>query len=413
MYQIRLSCQVAPPSRRVDLREVALRCIAILESLYRTELPSAAVHRFEWESCTYWSFWDSSLNPRSKSLIRLFARSFSAIALAAVLVPAVLVPTAATIAQQHIPPAPTASPAPAPAAQDQAAPAPSAPEPSAPAFPKPDPANFTAAAPAKEVVNAFLEANWGYDETRFWQVQAILKTPVDGLSKVIVLFGDKTGKEKPQALAFFALPDGRHIITGDQVIDFGVHPFAEVRAQLQQRADGAYRGGAGKDFEMIEFADFQCPVCKAAQANMEKLVADFPKARIVFENFPIPSIHPQSLTAAEYGLCVNKQGGSPAFFQFAAAVFDGQEGLASPDGATLTLNSAVTKAGLEPAKIAACAADPQTKAQVDASVKLGTDVGVGQVPTLFVNGREVPANAPYEVLKKIVDFQEKADGINQ
>ena len=36
------------------------------------------------------------------------------------------------------------------------------------------------------------------------------------MSKVIVLIGDKTGKEKPSVLGFFVMPDGKHIITGDQ-----------------------------------------------------------------------------------------------------------------------------------------------------------------------------------------------------
>ena len=63
---------------------------------------------------------------------------------------------------------------------------------------------------------------------------------------------------------------------------------------MQQKADGPYRGSAAKDLELVEFADFQCPHCKEAQANMDKLVADFPKARIVFQNDPILSIHPQA-----------------------------------------------------------------------------------------------------------------------
>jgi hypothetical protein len=35
------------------------------------------------------------------------------------------------------------------------------------------------------------------------------------------------------------------------------------------------------------------------------------------------------------------------------------------------------------------------------------------VPTLVVNGRSVPANAPYDTLKKIIDYQAKLDGITQ
>jgi protein-disulfide isomerase len=127
----------------------------------------------------------------------------------------------------------------------------------------------------------------------------------------------------------------------------------------------------------------------------------------------LPSIHPQSVTAAAYGVCVNKQAGSTAFFQFASAVFDGQDGLATPDGATLTLNSAATKAGLDPAKVAECAKSADAKSAVDASMDLTKDLDISAVPTLVVNGRQIPANAPYETIKQIVEFQAKADGVAQ
>jgi protein-disulfide isomerase len=182
---------------------------------------------------------------------------------------------------------------------------------------------------------------------------------------------------------------------------------------LQQRANGPYRGSADKAIEFVEFADFQCPHCKAAQANMDKLATDFPKARIVFQNDPLPTVHPQSMLAAQYATCVAKMAGSAAFFQFTAAVFDGQDGLATADGATLTLNSAVTKAGLDPAKVAACASTPETRSTVEASMQLSKDLDISSVPTLVINGREVPANAPYETLKQIIEFQLKLDGSGQ
>ena len=326
-------------------------------------------------------------------MIRLSARFASFAALALISVPALNV-----FGQQQVPPAP---------AEEPSAPAPSA----APVFPKPDPDNFTAASPTKETVNAFLQASWGFDENRIWQVQAIWKTPVEGISKVVILVGDKTGKQKPQPVGFFALADGKHIIASDEVIPFGDHPYADYRAQVVQRADGPYVGSAMKDLEIVEFADFQCPHCKEAQPNMDKLAVDFPKARIVFQFYPLEKIHPEAKTAASYGYCVAKQGGSTAFFQFSGAVFDGQDGLNTSDGAILTLNSAVVKAGLDPAKIAACAATPATSAAVEASVKLVTDLDINMTPMLMINGRTVSANAPYDTLKKIVEFQEKLDGV--
>jgi protein-disulfide isomerase len=333
---------------------------------------------------------------RRISLICISRRFASLAALAALSLPFL-----EASAQQNVPPAPTQP--------EASAPAPAA---AAPVFPKADPANFTAASPTKELVNSFLETSWGYDESRVWQVQAVLKTPAEGVSKVIVYVGDKTGKQKPSAIQFFALPDGQHIVAGDEVIPFGEHPYAEYRSAAEEKADGPYRGAAGKDFEIVEFADFQCPHCKEAQANMDKLVNDFPKARIVFQNYPLPQ-HPEAATAAAYGVCVAKQGGSTAFFTFASAVFDGQDGLGTPDGASLTLNSAVTKAGLDTAKIGTCAKAPETTAAVETSVKLAKELNVNQTPTLLVNGRQVPANAPYDTLKQIIEYQEKLDGLTK
>jgi protein-disulfide isomerase len=333
-------------------------------------------------------------------LIRLYARFASVVSLVAF-----SLSLHGAFAQQNVPAAPD---------QTQAGTAPSAPAPAGPpVFPKPSPENFNAASPTKETIDAFLQTSWGFDESRMWQVQAILKTPVEGLSKVVIFVGDKTGKQKPSAIQFFALADGKHIIAGDEVLPFGDHPYADGRAMLQQRADGPYRGSALKDLEIVEFADFQCPHCKDAQPNMEKLAVDFPKARIVFENYPLTRLHPVAEKAADYGVCVAKAGGSDAFFQFASAVFDGQDGLATADGATLTLNSAVTKAGQDPVKIAACAATPQTAASVQASVQLAQDLNIEQTPTLVVNGRQVPAGGAYETIKQIIEYQEKLDGITK
>lgn len=324
-----------------------------------------------------------------RSSIR-FASAFALVALSLHVVQA--------SAQQDMPAAPASAPSsPAPAA--------------VPVFPKPDPANFTAASPTKETVNAFVQTSWGFDDSRVWEVWAIKNTPAEGVSRVTVLVGDKSGKQKPAVVEFYVLPDGKHIVVQNEILPFGEHPYAEFRALAQKRADGPYRGSAMKDMEIIEFADFQCPHCKDAQANMDKLAVDFPKARIVFQTFPLVSIHPQSARSAAYGVCVTKLGGSNAFFTYTSAVFDGQEGLATEDGATLTLNSAVTKAGLDPAKIAECAATPATVAAVDALGKLAADLNISATPTLLINGRQVLATVPYDTLKQIILYQAKLDGV--
>lgn len=282
---------------------------------------------------------------------------------------------------------------------------------SEPKFPPVDPKNFTATAPTRETVEAFLHVSWGYDSDRVWQVAAIQTTPAPNVSKVTVFVAQKSNpQQQVGTLVFYTTPDGNHLIASD-VMPFGAHPYAEMRRILDERAQGPSRGAADKKFTFVEFADFQCPHCKEAQANMEKLATDFPKARIVFQNYPL-KIHPEAKHAASYGVCVAKLGGSSAFFQFASAVFDAQDGLGTADGATLTLNSAVTKAGLDPTKIAACASNPDTDKDIESSVKLAEDLNVNQTPMLLVNGRQLPINQiPYDTLKQIILYQAKIDGV--
>jgi protein-disulfide isomerase len=282
--------------------------------------------------------------------------------------------------------------------------------PKADPFPPANPKNFTADAPSIDTVNAFLKSLWGYDPNRIWRVEAIQKTLAPNVSRVVVYVSDKTGA-KVQPTAFIVTPDGKHAIAGETVIPFGAKPFADVRKMMQDRADGASRGVTGKDLMLVEFADLQCPHCKDAQGTMDQLVKDFPNARVVYQSYPLVDLHPYAFKAAAYGYCVQKQK-NDAFFVYAATVFDSQ-GALIPETADETLKGAVTKAGLNPATVDACAATQATKDQVEASIKLAQDAGVDQTPMLAVNGHLLPlSGVPYETLKKIIEYQAVSDGVS-
>jgi len=333
-------------------------------------------------------------------LIRLSLRRSALAASASVLLFAPLL--ASTVLAQDAPPS-APKPVQVPAAP-AAAPA------AGPTFPAPDPADFTADSPTKEQVVNFLKASWGYDPNRLFQVQRIAKTAVPGISSVVVAAGEK-GNPQTQGLQFFVLQDGKHLITNGEILPFGDHPFAENRAALIQRANGPSKGASGKDLMLVEFADFQCPHCKDAQATIDKLIVDFPNAHFVYQSFPLVKIHPEAYRAAAYGTCVAKLGGNAAFFQYSAAVYEGQAGLASSEGATLTLNSAVTKAGQDPDKVAGCSKTPETKAAVDADIKLASDMNINQTPSLAINGFVIPLGGiNYDLLKQVITYHATNDG---
>jgi len=323
----------------------------------------------------------------------------------------------AALAQNGPPAAPTPQAPPArqaPAASS--APAPSAPAETAAPFPPVDPANFTATSPTKQTVEDFLKAYWGYDSSRVWQVQAILPTPAPGVSHVIVLVkgngaGNGAGaKEQTAQLAFFTLPDGKFLIA-DSILPFGPKPFQAYRDILQAGATGPSQGGASKALEIVEFSDFECPHCKEAQPTIAKLLADYPSAHFVFQDFPLTQIHNEAFKASTHGYCVAKAGGNEAFFKFSDALFENQAGLTAAT-ADATLKDAETKAGQDPVKIAACAATPAAKDAINASLALGAKVGVNSTPTIFINGRGLPAvGIPYPMLQKIIEFQAQLDGV--
>jgi protein-disulfide isomerase len=321
----------------------------------------------------------------------------------------------AALAQNGPPAAPTpqAPPAATQSPAGSSAPAASAPAEAPAPFPPVDPANFTAASPTKQTVEDFLKAYWGYDTSRAWQVQAILPTPAPGVSHVVVLVRGSAGggaKEQTAQLSFFTLPDGKFLIA-DSLLPFGSKPFQTYRDILQAGATGPSQGGTSKALEIVEFSDFECPHCKEAQPTIAKLLADYPSAHFVYQDFPLTQIHTEAFKASTHGYCVAKAGGNEAFFKFSDALFENQAGLA-PATVDATLKDAETKAGQDPAKIAACSATPAAKDAIDASLALGAKVGVNSTPTIFINGRGLPAvGIPYPMMQKIIEFQAQLDGV--
>ncbi len=285
------------------------------------------------------------------------------------------------------------------------------PETQADPFPPVNPKNFTADSPTVATVDSYLQAVIGWDANNIWRVEAIEKTDVPGVVKVVALVAQRGVTGRNQTALFFVLPDGKHLITGTSGPQpFGPHPYAENRALLEARANGPARGAASKELELVEFADLQCPRCKEAQATMARLAQDFPRARIVYEDFPVTSLHPYSYQAATYGQCI-AQANPEAFFVYAQAVYDAQAALL-PDTAEATLKAAVTKAGLDPEKVDACSKTPLGKDPIDANIKLAFDLGIEQTPVLMINGRPVPlGNFPYETLKQLIVYQAQMDGV--
>lgn len=70
-----------------------------------------------------------------------------------------------------------------------------------------------------------------------------------------------------------------------------------------------YRGDAKSPYILVEFGDYQCPPCSAADAKVKALLQRYPgKLCFLFRHFPLVRFHPQATAAAIAAESARKQG---------------------------------------------------------------------------------------------------------
>lgn len=266
------------------------------------------------------------------------------------------------------------------------------------------------ARPSDMAINSFVRRmTGGTNPANTWAIAEVKPHAVSDLAQVTVLVNTPRGRGP---VPFLVTADGKHALMGEPV-PFGADPFAANRAKLQKGMTGPSRGPANAPVTIVEFADLQCPACKVALPVVQKLLADAPKARFVFQQFPLTQMHHWAFAAAEYGECV-RQENPAAFWKFVDAVYGAQEQITASTNnsedagkkAEAKLQELAVAAGVDGKKVAACAHQPATAERVKQSVALGKELEITGTPTLFIGGRKISnlGQVPPEQLKKMVDF---------
>jgi len=260
----------------------------------------------------------------------------------------------------------------------------------------------TADLPSEATVDAFLHEQFGYQSDMTWKIASIKPSAIAGLAEVTVILANGQGQ---QSTKFYVGSDGQHALVGD-IIPFGAKPFDPAKKALEAGLTGPSRGPKDAAVTIVEFGDLQCPACKAAQPTIEGLVAAEPQARFVFQNFPL-EMHNWAAKGAYYADCVGRAS-NDAFWKFVSKTYETQSDITA-ENADEKLTALADGAGVKGSEIAVCAAKPETKAHVDASIALGKKVDVSGTPTLYINGRKVGSFDARltDVYKSLVEFAAK------
>jgi protein-disulfide isomerase len=175
--------------------------------------------------------------------------------------------------------------------------------------------------------------------------------------------------------------------TRQQVEAYYKARFAADQVKDIALEDSPSKGNPGAPVLLVEFADFQCPACRAARPLVEDALKKHEgQTRLVFKNFPL-SIHQYGEKLARSARAAQQQG---KFWEMYAALFDNQDRI-SP----AVIDELAKGLGLDMAKFQK---DVESEAVADAvsrDRKQGERLDIQSTPTLYINGRFFPSSPDF------------------
>ncbi|HLJ38465.1 MAG TPA: thioredoxin domain-containing protein [Steroidobacteraceae bacterium] len=130
---------------------------------------------------------------------------------------------------------------------------------------------------------------------------------------------------------------------------------------------------------LVEYGDFECPLCKQAAPTVRMLLERFAgRVRLVFRHFPLEEAHPHALAAAEAAECAGEQG---KFWEMHDLLWANQEHLALRH-----LHGYAGRLGLDMARFTAEMDDHVYLQRVREHQESGRHSHVRSTPGFFVNG---------------------------
>jgi protein-disulfide isomerase len=171
-----------------------------------------------------------------------------------------------------------------------------------------------------------------------------------------------------------------HALASDEAVRTAYAARYDPSRVVSLPLDGSpAKGPADAQVTVVEFADLECPACRAAQPAVDAvLAAHAGNVRLVLKLYPIAT-HPHAEAAAHAALAAGRQG---KFWEMEHALLKGQEHLEPGD-----IEGYARKLGLDMTRFRADLNAPDIAAKVGRDRQLGDAVKVNGTPTLFVDGR--------------------------
>jgi protein-disulfide isomerase len=249
----------------------------------------------------------------------------------------------------------------------------------------------------KHKVDAYLRNLFAFGPEVKLVVGDFKETGLPGLLETNISVTIESNKEDAK---MWVSKDGTFLLRGE-LNDMSKDGFAENRAKLDVKNAPA-TGNLNGPITVVEFADFECPVCRNLHEALRGLLPKYPQVRLVFKDFPLEQVHPWARTGALAGRCAYQQD-PKAFWKMYDYLYDNQD-LISAANAWDKMMDFAGQAGLDKDAFRACMTTPEAASAVDASIANGKLMDVSSTPTLFVNGRRIVGADPHQ-LEQLLQYE--------
>jgi len=176
--------------------------------------------------------------------------------------------------------------------------------------------------------------------------------------------------------------------------------YATNKAALEKPFASAWAGAEHGDVTLVMFSDYACGYCRASLPDIDRLVAEDPKLKVVWREIPI--LGPGSEIAAKAALAAARQGAFRTFHErmFAAG---------RPDG---TKASAVLRSmKLDLAKVQRDIDSPEVLTELRNNLELAGRIDESlATPTFVIGGQMLKGAVGYDALKQAVAEARQRNG---
>lgn len=158
------------------------------------------------------------------------------------------------------------------------------------------------------------------------------------------------------------------------------------RAAYETPFGNAWAGAEDGDVVLVEFFDYACGYCRKSNADVERLLREDSRLKVVWREYPV--LGEDSVLAAEASLTAAQQGKFAAYFtrQFA---------LGRPDAGSVA--EALRAAGVTPMP-----ASPAPRREIEKNYSLTAAIQASGTPTFVVGDRVLHGAVGYDALKQAI-----------